>query len=403
MITSITFTPFAFGQELEKSTWLESASIVYDQKFSKSIQSSITFETMNNDEMQFSDEFLAKLISYDEIRFVYFTTMEECIVHMDVDNQCILLGMNFDILKGDLGVTAIQQNGKKIANEFITDINNEFGTDAKFHSIFIHMDDGNTDSIGTNLGTIRTVSAVFTLPREDNSSVFTKLSERLINDQLRESGGFFNVAKELSKNPDSIIIAGIDVNDSTPMMSFKVLHQDRGTLGFVENADGDAMVEYEYTVFGFDISTINPLTSLGVNTIERSKHFEGHFVPLNSVIQVIIFPESPSQINAMNTNIIKKLDSVEDVSENGWFFTSVSHNSIDARYLFGQTNSVSANELIMEIGPADMQNGNDSFSIENINTEIQTVTVEQYAILAAIVIAAIGAAVFYLKGYKRNR
>ena len=54
MLSSVVFTPFAFGQELQKSTWLESASIVYDQKFSKSIQKSIAFETLNNNEIQFS-------------------------------------------------------------------------------------------------------------------------------------------------------------------------------------------------------------------------------------------------------------------------------------------------------------------------------------------------------------
>ena len=53
ILSTIVFTPFAFGQELKKATWLESISVVYDQKFTKSIQSSVAFETINNNEIQF--------------------------------------------------------------------------------------------------------------------------------------------------------------------------------------------------------------------------------------------------------------------------------------------------------------------------------------------------------------
>ena len=135
------------------------------------------------------------------------------------------------------------------------------------------------------------------------------------------------------------------------------------------------------------------------------KHFDDNFVPLNSVVQVIILPEYPSKVNLVNTNIIEKLDTVEDISENGWFFTSTSHDHIDARYLFGTLNSVTANELVMEIDSSDMliQTENDSISTDDIKVGMEDSGVEQYAILIAIAIAAVGAAVFYLKGYKRNR
>ena len=383
MVTTIIFTPFAFGQELQKSTWLESASIVYDEKFSNSAQASISFETINNNEIQFSNELLEKIMSYEEVRFVMFTNMEECVMGVDIDDQCILVGLNMNLLKGDLGIHAIQDNGTKIANELITDLNSAFDTDAKFHSLYLHMDDGNPTPIGTDFSTTKTASAVFTLPREETSVTFSKLSERLINEQLRQSGGFYDVAKELAKDPNAVFTVGIINQEVRPMLMFKTSVVFEGYSG--------------------DISVIKPLELLGTEKLERSKHFEGRFVPLNSVLQVIVVPESPSQVNAVNTNIIEKLDSTEDVSESGWFFASKSYDMIDARYLFGQANSVTANELKMEIGSANIQNGSDSFSVESINIGNPDVTAEQYGILAAIVIAAIGAAVFYLKGYKRNR
>jgi hypothetical protein len=403
MLSSVVFTPFAFGQELQKSTWLERVSVIYDQKLSKSIQASVSFETINNHEIQFSDEFIKKIMSYDEIRYLLFTNMEECVMGVSLDEQCIMIGLNLDLLKGDLGITAIHENGKMISDELITDINNAFGTNAEFHSIYLHMGDDNQNNLGTDFLTSRTASAVFTLPREESNIVFTKLSEQLINPQLRESGGFYDIAKEMTKKPNTIVTTGMILQgDTAPMLLFKVLQIERGGLGFVESDGGGAVLEYQYSVVGFDISTINPLATLGVDKLERSKHFADHFVPLNSVIQVVVIPDSPSKIDAVNTNIITKLDSAEDLVEKGWFFTSTSYDSIDARFLFGSSNIVNAEELVMELSAWDMQGGNDSFSIESIKTGIQN-TEEQYVILAVIIIAAIGATIFYLKGYKRNR
>ncbi len=410
ILSSVIFTPFAFGQEsedsappLQKATWLESMSVIYDQKLSKSIQTSVAFETINNNDIQFSNELIKKIMSYEEIRFVFFTNMEECVMGVPLDEMCIMIGFNLDMLKGDLGINAIHENGTRISEELITDIKNAFGMNAEFHSIYLHMDDGTKKPIGTDLSTLRTASAVFTLPREDSNIVFTKLSEQLINQKLRESGGFYDVAKEMAKNPSSIITTGIALQgDELPMMLFKVMQIERGELGFVEGEDGNPSLEYQYSVSGFDISTINPLAHFGIDDLERSKYFEGHFVPLNSVMQVVVVPEYPSKVSTVNTNIIAKLDSAEDLVEKGWFFTSTSNNAIDARFLFGQSDSVTADELVMEIDTWDIQNVDDSFLIDNINVRVQNTEGEQYIILAAIIIAAIGAAIFYLKGYKRR-
>ena len=409
IVSSVIFTPFAFGQEsedsvplLQKSTWLESTSVIYDQKFSKSIMVSVAFETINNNEIQFSDAFIEKVMSYEEIRYVLFTNMEECVMGIPLDEICIMIGFNRDMLKGDLGINAIHENGKRISDELITDINNAFGVDAEFHSIYLHMDD-ESSQVGSDISTSRIASATFTLPREESNIVFTKLSEQLINPQLRESGGFYDIAKEMAKNPSTIITTGMMTqSDDIPMLLFKVMQMDRGELGLVEIEDGVTSLEYEYSMLGFDISTINPLLHFGIDNLERSKYFADHFVPLNSVVQVVVIPEQPSKVSTVNSNIITKLDSAEDLLEKGWFFVSTSNDAIDARFLFGQSDSVTADELVMEIDAWDIQSGDDSFLIDNINVRIQNTEGEQYIILAVIIIAAIGAAIFYLKGYKRS-
>ena len=409
IVSSVIFTPFAFGQEsedsvplLQKSTWLESTSVIYDQKFSKSIMVSVAFETINNNEIQFSDAFIEKVMSYEEIRYVLFTNMEECVMGIPLDEICVMIGFNRDMLKGDLGINAIHENGKRISDELITDINNAFGVDAEFHSIYLHMDD-ESSQVGSDISTSRIASATFTLPREESNIVFTKLSEQLINPQLRESGGFYDIAKEMAKNPSTIITTGMMTqSDDIPMLLFKVMQMDRGELGLVEIEDGVTSLEYEYSMLGFDISTINPLLHFGIDNLERSKYFADHFVPLNSVVQVVVIPEQPSKVSTVNSNIITKLDSAEDLLEKGWFFVSTSNDAIDARFLFGQSDTVTADELVIEINAWDIQSGDDSFLIDNINLKIQNTEGEQYIILAVIIITAIGAAIFYLKGYKRS-
>ena len=386
ILSSVVFTPLAFGQDLQKATWLESASIIYDQKFSKSVQASIAFETINNNEMQFPDELLKKIQYHEEIRFVLFTNMDQCVMGVSSDKQCIMIGFNLDMLKGDAGtpqgkINAIHENGKKIYDELITDIENAFGMDAEFHSMYLHMDDGNETPIESDIPSSRTASAVFTLPKEESSITFTKLTDQLFNQQLTNSGGFYDVAKEIAEDPNSILTVGV-ISQDVPMMIFKI-----------------STVYEEYLD---DISVISPLDYLGVNEIERSKHFADKFVPLNSVIQVIIVPENPAKVNAVNTGIITKLDSVEDLGEEGWFFTSTSYDVIDTRFLFGTSDVVTADDLVMEIGTWDIQAGEDSFSTENIIVRAENTEGEQYIILTAIIIAAVGAAVFYLKGYKRR-
>ena len=66
--------------------------------------------------------------------------------------------------------------------------------------------------------------------------------------------------------------------------------------------------------------------------------------------------------------------------------------------------NVSADELVMTVKPEISMN--DNFSVENIQVNQQNDGEqnggEQYAVLIVIIVAAIGAVLFYLKGYKRK-
>ena len=99
---------------------------------------------------------------------------------------------------------------------------------------------------------------------------------------------------------------------------------------------------------------IRPLDFIQVENISRSKIFADKFLPLNSVIQILIFSEQDLQVKSVNSNVIEKLYGLGDIQDNGWFFTSKAGKKIDGRYLFGLEPSVSTNNLAFSIGSYSM-------------------------------------------------
>ena len=153
-----------------------------------------------------------------------------------------------------------------IGDQLISELNQLFGVDTKFHSIFIHGDNEGTMSGTSEFTSARMVSATYTMPKQETSVVFDNLSENLISPQIASAGGFFDVAREMTNNPESIASLVIVQDAKTPLLLLKVSHEYSGQTD--------------------DISMINPLDFIGVNMLERSKHFESIFVPLNSVVPV---------------------------------------------------------------------------------------------------------------------
>jgi hypothetical protein len=65
---------------------------------------------------------------------------------------------------------------------------------------------------------------------------------------------------------------------------------------------------------------------------------------------VLIYSEEDLQVKSVNSNVIENLQSLGDVQESGWFFTSKAGKKIDGRYIFGPESSVSKNDLAFSIG-----------------------------------------------------
>jgi hypothetical protein len=398
VIFSILVTiPFVDAQLFEKATFQETATIMYDQKFSNSIIASIGFETTNSEEIRFSNELIQKINDNEKIRAVIFTNAGECVIGVTTEEQCIMINFNYQQLKGDGGIRMVQDSAKEMGEKIINELNEILGMKGEFHSTFIHtVDDANilleTSGVVSGRGS---VSATYVMPKQSTDFLFADLAGKLLPKEIREGGGFYEISKKLAKNDNSIISISIIRNENSNLFMFKVADE-------VKNASED-------------ISKINVLENLGVDNISRSDIFDGRNVPLNSVIQLLIIPKEQSKIDAISTHAITDLTKLENISNKGWFFASPAGYKIDARFLFGQDKVIPHNELRIEIGPWNGESEVSFYSVENIeneehssmsdvmkeNSEVEEQS--QYIILGIIIAAGIGATIFYLKGYKPKR
>ena len=390
--------PFASEQLFEKATFQESALVIYDQQYSNSVITSIGLETTDNQEIKFTDELIKKINDNEKIRAIVFTNAGECVIGVTSEEQCIMINFDYQQLKGDGGIRMVQDSAREMGNEIIDQLNEELGVEGEFHSTFIHtVDDANllleTSGVISGRGA---VSATFTMPKQSTDFLFTDLAGTLIAKEIREGQGFYDISKKLSKNDESIISVSIIKTGDENLFMFKVTNEIK------DIAD--------------EISRINVLENFGVNEISRSDVFDGRNVPLNSVIHLVVIPSEPAKIDTIATHAITDLTTLENISKRGWFFSSPAGNSIDAKFLFGQSKVISQDELRVEIGPWDGKSELSFYSVEDIpQDEKEYESIEdfgkedsgedqsQYAVLAIIIVIGIGAAIFYLKGYKPKR
>ena len=255
-------------------------------------------------------------------------------------------------------------------------------------------------------GEEQTVSAVYTSPKQSSYELINQFSKSILAEKITMGGGFYDIAKEFSKDEtrDLTLYSGEIVGQTiTPAtVSLTIFPKDDG-MRYLLN------VSVLYRNIASSIAEIDPLEYLNVTELQRSKYFGDEFVPLDSLLDLIVqTPEKePIMIGSANTNIIKKISTVSDIMEKGWFFDSAHGSFIAGKYLFCNSNVVTNDELKLEIVQWD----------GNTETDIQVSTLEevmeervemdtdteqsQYVILAVIIIVAIAAAIYYMKGYKR--
>ena len=368
-------TNSAYSQEINLATFQESAQLFIDNKISQETITSITLLSSNIQEIKIPMEFEQKIRDDKRIQAIVVTNENNCVLGV-VDQSCILI--NIERNEEDKGIIAIQDNSKITGNSYIDDINQIFDTNAEFFQVFIHTA-AETNQVLDTSGTISgtgTISVVYTMPMEDTYSMYEKMSSMLISKQIRESGGFYNIARNLS-------------TEENAKMSFTIIPTESKTL-LQLRASVNEPIE---NISKKPETQINPLEFFKIKNLDRSEYFSTGNYPLNSLFQIIILSNEHKAISNVKGNIIPTItiDGIEiptEVTKNGWIFDPKNGTQIQGKYIFGEKTTINENEL--------------KFSLSEKNMQTNEMELDESIIVVGIItIISMGAAIFYLKGYKK--
>jgi hypothetical protein len=363
-----------FSQEIGLSTFQESAQIIMDENISQTNIASITLLSTNIQEIIIPMELEWKIRDNDKIQAIIITNENNCVLGV-TDQSCILINIERD--SEDKGINAIQKTTKEIGESFIDEINQVFDTDAKFFQVYIHTSAETNEVLDTSgvISGTGTISAVYTMPMEDTYSMYEKLSSILISSAIRENGGFYDVAKTLSTDENAKMSFSIIPTESKSLLQLRV-----STTTPIQNKIESG-------------TEINPLKFFKINELTRSNYFSDGNYPLNSLFQIIILSDKENNVSDVKGNIIptQNIDGIEMPTEfttEGWVFDPQKGEQIQGKFIFGERDSINEEELHFSLG-------GDNIKYEEPETD------ESIIVVGIIAIGSIGAAIFYLKGYKK--
>ena len=362
---------YAYAQEIELATFHEIAQIKIDKNTSQNVTASIILQSTDIQDIKIPVELEQKIRENNEIQSIFVTNQEQCVLGV-VDQSCILINVIRD--PADKGINAVQNSTKEITGAYIDEINQVLGTDAKFHSIYIHTGDESNNILALSGESDKVViSGVYTMPMEDTNSIYEKISSTLISKSITDNGGFYNIAKNLSFEENAKVLFSVIPLDSESLLQIKL------SVDYPNSAE--------------TISEVSPLDFLKTEKITRSGYFSSGFYPINSIIQIIILSPENEEISNINGNIVPTqiIDNEKiptDISKEGWIFDPQEGQTIQGKYIFGNESSVSKEKLKFLLGDESTIQPKMEFD-------------ESTIIVIIISIIAIAAAMFFLKGYKK--
>ena len=368
-------TNSAYSQEFDLSTFQESAQLFIDNKISQESITSITLLSSNIQEIKIPMEFEQKIRDDKRIQAIVVTNENNCVLGV-VDQSCILI--NIERNPEDKGINAIQDNSRITGDSYIDEINQILDTNAEFFQVFIHTAAETNQLLDTSgiISGTGTISAVYTMPMEDTHSMYEKMSSMLISKQIRESGGFYNIARNLA-------------TEDNAKMSFAIIPTEAKTLLQLRVSANESIESTSKK----PETQINPLEYFKIKNLDRSEYFSTGNYPLNSLFQIIILSNEDKTVSNVKGNIIPTIatDGIEiptEVTKNGWIFDPKNGTQIQGKYIFGDKTSINENEL--------------TFSLSEKNMQTNEMELDESIIVVIIItIISIGAALFYLKGYKK--
>jgi len=330
------YTPQSFSESIGYLSWTETAQFVIDENGGKT-SISLGVMSKNPDDIMIPELLESIILNSPRLISVSYTNQYNCVpgVEQVVDYElhefsCIII----DITKPSeiRSIDELHADAQSVGNSFIGVINESFGIDAEFHSVFINRMGLTSDVYKSK------TSVVYIIPKKSSPVHFGEITVPFVKDEIHSGGGFFKHAQDLAQHKDSVFSFSLVPEDKRILRSITVLLEDWG----------------QYDITGMRIS---PLEMIMVDTLERSKVFTDGFYPLNSIISLVVIPDQDSQITELHSNLIIDPANVEELKMGGWYFESSSTSelgeTISGKYLFGTKSSVDRKDMYLIIDNND--------------------------------------------------
>ena len=291
----------------------------------------------NPDDIMIPELLESMIINHPRLIGISYTNQYNCVpgVEQVVDYElhefsCIMI----DITKPSeiRSIDELHADAQSVGDSFIGVINESFGIDAEFHSVFINRMGLTSDVYKSK------ISVVYIIPKKSSPVHFAEITVPFVKDEIHSGGGFFKHAQDLAQHKDSVFSFSLVPEDKRILRSITVLLEDWG----------------QYDISGMRISLLEMMM---VDTLERSKVFTDEFYPLNSIISLVVIPDQNSQITELHSNLIIDPANVEELKKGGWHIESSSTyelgETISGKYLFGAKSSVDRKDMYLIIDNND--------------------------------------------------
>jgi len=318
----------------ESESFHEQFQLIFDTVEKKNRISIGLLSTSTND-IVFTDEI--ENISTDPRIISYSITNQFACAPNAIEKACIIIVVQREGMGSS--VEEIRENVLEVTDKFLVD--GVVAFKPEFDSITLQ-------SKANYSGTEKMVvaQAIYTIHRQPTNELFTALSSMFLSSEVRTSGGFYSHAEKLSEHYFSEFTAVLVPGETNSLRSLHIALTCSDDISELPRCSSDGSVSKQ-----IQSGIVYPLDFLQSESITRSAIFTDKFLPLNSVVQVLLFTDEDIQIKSVNSNLINQLNALDDLQKNGWFFASNSGQKIDARYIFGPTQSVDRNELSFSVGP----------------------------------------------------
>lgn len=370
----------AYAQQPQLATYRETAQVLVDERVQNQTTAFITLSSTSPLEMRVPTVLDQKISNAANVTSVAITNANSCVLGV-IDQICVVITIYSPSLIESYNITKIQSTSQAIGDTLINDINNAFLLDATFSSAYVNPKGELSGALGTS-GSVsgnRTISVVYTAPQQKSSYLFDQLTSVLMPTQIRDAGGFYDVAKQMANSANSTVTFAI-----TPTTSGQSIYQLQVSTQTPNKGK---------------ITSISPLDLFGVSTLSRSSYFSGGFFPLNSLFEISIISNNYTTITNHGGDIApttfrdgQKIPS--DLTQPGWIFQPDSGQQITGIYLFGTTTSVTSDDLTLTLGSGSASQPNPSLT--NSSTTSIAQTGPDYSIYALIGIVIAGGAAVYL-------